>query len=126
MACSRGARGEGDCEPVWRKKTKRLINIYLYKQIYILKVCYDDTIPCEGEPEPLEALKREIMARLEEEQFWERRNRKWNQSEYTVRKNQLFRRMQMEKNEKEYQDCLCRVGLLYADNLTIACLCKQS
>ncbi|XP_035701543.1 meiosis-specific nuclear structural protein 1 [Folsomia candida] len=59
--------------------------------------------------DPMTLLKREIIRKLKEEKFYEDLNKRLDKSEYRVRKDQLFTRMQIEKNEKEYQDCLCKV-----------------
>jgi hypothetical protein len=72
--------------------------------------CYPECTPDE-DLDPLALLQREILQRLKEEKFYDTRNRKWEKSEYQMRKDHLFRRMQIEKNEKAYQDCLCKVRI---------------
>ncbi len=55
-------------------------------------------------------LRREIERYLKDFNYMDMRNKLLDKSVYRMKKDQLFNRMQIEKNEKDYQDCLCRVS----------------
>lgn len=59
--------------------------------------------------DPMALLQKEIARKILEDERLRELNRKRDVSVYHMKKNQMFYRMQQEKNEKEYQECLCRV-----------------
>jgi len=54
-------------------------------------------------------LREDIIQRLKEEKYFEDLNKKLDKQAYRMKKDELFRRMQIEKNEKAFHECLCKV-----------------
>jgi len=61
------------------------------------------------DPDQQEALILEIIKKFKEDKFLNRLLGRLDKSTYNMKRNHLFRRLQTEKNEKAYQDCLCKV-----------------
>jgi len=50
------------------------------------------------------------MAKWIERKKWLKDNNTWNRLEHKVRRDQLYRRLQKEKEERMLQDCICKVS----------------
>jgi hypothetical protein len=54
-------------------------------------------------------LQEEVLKQMAERKAWQEASKKWEKADYRMKKDQLFRRFQVEKEERMLQQCLCKV-----------------